>query len=104
MNPLHGSVVRCHEPPHHGMLRWALLILVLGVAQGAAAAEAQKAPAAVDSGVALLQKIQSAASQLDYSGVFMYQQGATMQSTRIVHIVDGTGERERLEVLDGAPR
>ena len=27
-----------------------------------------------------------------------------MRSSRIIHVVDGTGERERLEVLDGSPR
>src|SRR3546814_16251586 len=27
-----------------------------------------------------------------------------MGSSRIVHMVDGTGERERIEMLDGAPR
>ncbi|WYX12148.1 MucB/RseB C-terminal domain-containing protein [Achromobacter xylosoxidans] len=34
----------------------------------------------------------------------MYQQGETIQSSRLVHVVDGTGERERLEILDGQPR
>ncbi|HUH59269.1 MAG TPA: MucB/RseB C-terminal domain-containing protein [Candidimonas sp.] len=55
-------------------------------------------------GIELLQKVQSAARKLDYSGVYTYQQGATMVSSRIVHVVDGTGERERIEILDGAPR
>jgi sigma-E factor negative regulatory protein RseB len=55
-------------------------------------------------GIELLEKVQSAARELDYSGVYTYQQGATMVSSRIVHIVDGTGERERIEILDGAPR
>ncbi|NYT85538.1 MucB/RseB C-terminal domain-containing protein [Pollutimonas harenae] len=52
----------------------------------------------------ILQKIQDAARTLDYSGVYTYQQGTAMVSSRVVHIVDGTGERERLELLDGAPR
>lgn len=60
--------------------------------------------ASVDPGVALLQKVQAAARDLDYSGIYVYQQGATMTSSRIVHIVDGTGERERIEMLDGLPR
>lgn len=51
-----------------------------------------------------LQQTQQAARNLDYSGVFTYQQGASMQSSRIVHVVDGTGERERLVILDGEPR
>jgi len=53
---------------------------------------------------ALLARVQQAARGLDYSGVFAYQQGSHIQSSRIVHVVDGTGERERIEVLDGQPR
>jgi len=51
-----------------------------------------------------LRQVQAAARSLDYSGLYIYQQGAAIQSTRLVHVVDGTGERERLEFLDGAPR
>jgi len=69
-----------------------------------AAACAPARPAAADGDLALLQKIQSAARELDYAGIYTYQQGAMMLSSRIVHIVDGTGERERIEMLDGAPR
>lgn len=57
-----------------------------------------------DAGWELLQKIQDAARTLDYSGVYTYQQGTVMQSSRVTHLVDGTGERERIEALDGAPR
>lgn len=53
---------------------------------------------------ALLQKMQSAARELDYSGVYTYQQGVVMLSSRVVHLVDGTGERERIETLEGTPR
>lgn len=80
--------------------RW-LAVAACLVAQPVLAAE--PVPPAVDPTLALLQKIQGAARQLDYSGVFTYQQGPILQSTRIVHVVDGTGERERLEMLDGAP-
>lgn len=51
----------------------------------------------------LLTRIQDAAHKLDYAGVFAQQQGSALVSSRIVHVVDGTGERERLEVLDGDP-
>ncbi len=51
----------------------------------------------------LLARIQEAARQLDYSGVFVYSQGGFTQSSQVVHMVDGTGSRERLEVLDGEP-
>lgn len=54
-------------------------------------------------GVQFLLRIQQAARKQDYAGVFLYQQGEMIQSSRLVHILDGTGERERLEILDGQP-
>lgn len=78
---------------------WIALFLCLGLLQ-AGVVGATEAP----SGIALLQQVQEAARTLDFSGVYTYQQGATIQSSRITHLVDGTGERERIEVLDGTPR
>lgn len=63
------------------------------------AAEPKSEPA-----IELLQKMQQAARSLDYAGVYTYQQGSVVLSTRVVHIVDGTGERERISMLDGRPR
>lgn len=54
--------------------------------------------------IQFLQQTQQAARKTDYSGVFTYQQGTSLQSSRIVHVVDGTGERERMIILDGEPR
>lgn len=67
--------------------------------QPLSAAEPETSP-----GMELLQKMQKAARSLDYAGVYTYQQGSTVLSTRIVHVVDGTGERERISLLDGQPR
>ena len=78
-----------------------LILASCALLQPALAAEA---PQPADQVVELLQKIQDAARRLDYAGVFTYQQGAAMQSNRVVHVVDGTGERERLEMLDGPAR
>ncbi len=52
----------------------------------------------------LLAYIQAAAEKQNYQGVFMYQQGENTQSSRMVHVVDASGERERVETLDGQPR
>lgn len=60
-------------------------------------------PAAPADGAGLLQRIQASARELNYSGVFAYQQGASMQSSRITHVYDGKSEHERLELLDGQP-
>ena len=76
------------------------LFTVLSVATPVVASGASDAGPAI----ALLQKMQQAARELDYSGIYTYQQGSTVLSTQIVHIVDGTGERERISLLDGRPR
>lgn len=55
-------------------------------ARAADAAPAQQG----DDVVQLLSRIQQAARKQDYAGVFMYQQGETIQSSRLVHVVDGT--------------
>lgn len=51
-----------------------------------------------------LGRIASASRQLNYSGTFIYQTGRQFETSRIAHLVDATGEHERLEVLDGSPR
>jgi sigma-E factor negative regulatory protein RseB len=52
----------------------------------------------------LLRKIQSSAQRLNYSGIFVYQQGGQVRTSRITHILDGKNEAEKLEILDGKPR
>ena len=101
---------RCHSMPNAIRLygaprrlpKW-LVFLACVLTQPVLAAETPKTPA-IDATTATLQRIQTAARSLDYSGVFTYQQGGNMSSSRVIHLVDGTGERERLEILDGEPR
>ncbi len=51
-----------------------------------------------------LQRIYAATQKLNYTGVFVYQQGQQVETSRITHVVEATGPRERLETLDGVPR
>ena len=51
-----------------------------------------------------LQRIYAATQKLNYTGIFVYQQGQQVETSRITHIVEATGPRERLETLDGIPR
>jgi sigma-E factor negative regulatory protein RseB len=51
-----------------------------------------------------LQRIYTASEKLSYVGTFVYQQGQQVETSRIVHVVDSSGPRERLETLDGVPR
>lgn len=78
----------------------ALLTAASGVfAQGDDLAAARKTAAT------LLNCIHEAAQQQNYEGTFVYQRGATVQSSRITHVAArGDGEYESLESLDGAPR
>lgn len=87
----------------NGRLSWLLCsVLAAGfLAHGGLALAAP--PASSDNDLTVLRRIQAAAQKLDYSGTFTYQQGGFMQSSRLTHVVDGTGEHERLEILDGVP-
>ena len=51
-----------------------------------------------------LSRISSAGQRLNYVGTFVYQSGDHVETSRIAHRVDASGEHERLEVLDGSPR
>lgn len=51
-----------------------------------------------------LQVVQHAARKLDYSGTLVYQQGAEVNMSRIVHVFDGKVSHERLQSMDGRPR
>ena len=50
------------------------------------------------------QIIAFATHQTDYSGTFVYQYGGHMETARITHISDHSGEHEKLESLDGPRR
>ncbi|NLY63898.1 MAG: siderophore-interacting protein [Alcaligenaceae bacterium] len=54
--------------------------------------------------IAFLERVQNASKSNDYSGIFAYQQGDQIMSSRVTHIVDGEGVKERLELLDGDPQ
>lgn len=52
-----------------------------------------------------LDRIHQAAQRENYEGVFVYQRGTFVQSSRITHYAPrGEGEYETLESLDGKPR
>jgi sigma-E factor negative regulatory protein RseB len=54
--------------------------------------------------LAWLERIAKAARQLNYSGTFIYQHGDQVETSRITHYFDRTGEYEKLETLDGPKR
>lgn len=53
----------------------------------------------------LLKKVADSSKLVNYSGTFIYQYGAKVETSRIVHYVNKVGGIfERLETLDGPPR
>tara|TARA_R110001606_G_C15404643_1_gene654138 strand:- start:17090 stop:18022 length:933 start_codon:yes stop_codon:yes gene_type:complete len=57
-----------------------------------------------DDATTLLDRMDVAAKQLNYEGVFSYQVGKKMQSIRIIHRANQQGEIERLISLNGVAR
>ncbi len=52
-----------------------------------------------------LERVQQAAQQQNYEGTFVYQRDTFVQSSRLTHYaVQGDGEYEQIESLDGKPR
>ncbi|MEN3110089.1 MucB/RseB C-terminal domain-containing protein [Uliginosibacterium paludis] len=51
-----------------------------------------------------LQKMNQASRSLSFSGIFVYQSQGRTESSRIARLIDGAGEHERLETLEGTPR
>ena len=83
---------------------WLLAFATL--AQGQERAAGAEVADAADSRSAeqWLQLVQQAARRLDYSGTMVYQQGAEVRMSKIVHVFDGRVSHERLQPMDGRPR
>lgn len=73
--------------------------LMLATLTGTAGAQGSSQDA-----TAWLHRMSQASRTLNYSGLFVYQSGGRSESSRITHVVDGSGQQERLETVDGASR
>lgn len=76
------------------------LLVAAFLAAGAPAWAAQESGDAI----AWLQRMAQAAHRLNYTGVFVYQREDRVETSRILHRVDETGEHAKLVSLDGSPR
>ncbi|MGI4855937.1 MAG: MucB/RseB C-terminal domain-containing protein [Janthinobacterium lividum] len=72
---------------------------VASAASGATGATGDQREAA-----ALLGGINTAAQRLGYEGSFVFQRGGTVQSSGIVHFVEGADQYQKVDSLDGTPR
>ncbi len=83
----------------------ALWALLLAATAGAAFAQNDRARATTPRSEAQwLKAMQDAAQRVDYSGTLVYQRGAEVRASRIVHLYDGAVSHERVQMLDGVPR
>ncbi|WP_322996818.1 MucB/RseB C-terminal domain-containing protein [Castellaniella sp.] len=87
-----------------GVARWGVGLLLGLLLGGAYAADPKPSPQAAPDVLAFLQQVQDSARKLDYVGTYTYQEGHHLMAFHLTHMLDGMGERERLEVLDGPPR
>lgn len=82
------------------VLAWRQGWLVAGLAGLMLLAAEVRADSALD----WLNRAAGAAKQQNYSGVYVYHQGEHVEVLRVSHRIDASGEQEKVEVLDGAPR
>jgi sigma-E factor negative regulatory protein RseB len=61
-------------------------------------------PASAEDAIAWLERAAAAAKQLNYVGTIVYQHGARVETSRLVHLNDAGGEFEKLTNLDGPAR
>ncbi len=84
-----------------------LLAVGLSAAYGQNGASEPAAPAAqppalaIDPATDFLAQVQDAANALDYAGITVYQAGSEVQAARLLHWVDGSGQGELYQSLDG---
>ena len=65
---------------------------------------AQELPRSSESALDWLKKMADAPRQHNYSGTFIYYADGHMETSRIFHKTDQSGEHEKIEVLDGISR
>lgn len=86
------------------MISRSIAALFLFLALGFQATFAQELPHSSESALGWLKKMADAPRRHNYSGTFVYYADDHMESSRIIHKTDQTGEHEKIEVLDGLSR
>ena len=82
------------------MRRWFASAFTLAICSAASAGQSLTNQDALT----LLNRIVQATHQLSFSGVYVYQHGSDVQSSRITHVFDSGNSFEKLEALDGPPQ
>jgi sigma-E factor negative regulatory protein RseB len=83
------------------MSRRAIAITLLGLIPAGFAAGQTPRPA---DAAGWLNLMANAPAQTAFSGVYIHQYGGHVETTRLIHAVDSSGEHEKLESMDGPAR
>lgn len=86
------------------MISRSIAALFFFLALGFQATFAQELPHSSESALGWLKKMADAPRRHNYSGTFVYYADNHMETSRIIHKTDQTGEHEKIEVLDGLSR
>lgn len=86
------------------MISRKIIALVFLLTCGFQVALAQELPRSSESALDWLKRMADAPRKHNYFGSFIYYADGHMETSRIIHKTDQTGEHERIEVLDGIPR
>ncbi len=86
------------------MISRSIAALFFFLALGFQATFAQELPHSSESALGWLKKMADAPRRHNYSGTFVYYADDHMETSRIIHKTDQTGEHEKIEVLDGLSR
>ena len=89
------------RPPRSSIERVAAATLLVTLAAGTAAPHADGERGEVR---ALLDRMVQASRTINYVGTFVYRNGSTLQSMKIIHRAEEGGGRQRLVALSGAAR
>lgn len=84
---------------------WLVVLLPVALSAGLAMAQSAKAPETrPQDPVGWLNKMIKSGAEATFSGSYIHQYGNRMETSRVTHMLDETGEHEKLETLDGRPR
>lgn len=86
------------------MISRSIAALFFFLALGFQVTFAQELPHSSESALGWLKKMADAPRRHNYSGTFVYYADDHMETSRIIHKTDQTGEHEKIEVLDGLSR
>ena len=83
-----------------------MVVLMAGVlpADLAMAQTAKAQDARAQDALIWLNRMVKSGTETTFAGTYIHQYGSRMEASRVTHLMDDTGEHEKLETLDGRPR